>query len=67
MRRRLALPPYGPGTTVHPSRVGRRAVSKHHVRNRASDHKRLTHPVIGELELDFDALLVPGQGQRVIV
>ena len=40
---------------------------QHHVRNREGGHKRLTHPLVGELELDFDVLLVPGQDQRIII
>ncbi|MDQ2874488.1 MAG: hypothetical protein M3Y33_06655 [Actinomycetota bacterium] len=39
---------------------------QHHVGN-GGGHKRLTHPVAGELELDFDVLLVPGQDQRIII
>jgi hypothetical protein len=40
---------------------------QHHVRNREGGRKRLTHPLVGELELDFDVLLVPGQDQRIII
>jgi hypothetical protein len=40
---------------------------QHHVGNRAGGHKRLTHPLAGELDLDFDVLLVPGQDQRIII
>ena len=42
-------------------------VGQHHVRNREGGSKRLTHPLVGELELDFDVLLVPGQDQRIII
>jgi len=40
---------------------------EHHVHTRGSGHKRLTHPAVGEIELDFDVLIVPNQDQRIII
>lgn len=40
---------------------------EHEVAERGGGHKRLTHPVVGDIELDFDVLLVPHQDQRIII
>ncbi len=40
---------------------------QHRVAARSGGHKRLTHPAVGELDLDFDVLVVPNQDQRIII
>jgi hypothetical protein len=44
----------------------RRLWDRHDVAVRRSDRKRITHPVVGLVELDFD-VLATAQGQRLIV
>jgi transcriptional regulator with XRE-family HTH domain len=40
---------------------------EHEVRQRRGGHKRLSHPAVGDLDLDYDVFLVPDQDQRVII
>ena len=40
---------------------------QHEVRNRRSGHKRLHHPAVGNLDLDYTILLVPDHDQRIII
>jgi transcriptional regulator with XRE-family HTH domain len=40
---------------------------EHQVRRRRGGHKRLSHPAVGHLDLDYDVLLVPDQDQRVVI
>jgi hypothetical protein len=40
---------------------------EHQVRVRRGGHKRLAHPAVGELELDYDVLIVPDHDQRVVI
>lgn len=40
---------------------------EHHVRHRRGGSKRMRHPAVGELELDFHLLLVPDHDQRIVM
>lgn len=40
---------------------------EHRVQTGAGGHKRLNHLAVGEIELDFDVLVVPGADQRIII
>lgn len=40
---------------------------RHEVEVRRSTRKRLTHPVVGELELDCETLFIPDRDQRIVL
>ena len=40
---------------------------EHQVRTGTGGHKHLVHPAVGEIELDFDILVVPGADQRIVI
>jgi transcriptional regulator with XRE-family HTH domain len=41
--------------------------ARHDVRQKAHGRKRLLHPLVGELALDYETLALPGDGDQVLV
>lgn len=45
----------------------RRWWGNHEVKDKASGTKRFAHPVVGELELEYETLLLPGDGDQALI
>ncbi|MGP4023753.1 MmyB family transcriptional regulator [Actinomadura sp. 3N407] len=65
----MAVPPWGlrPAELTEGSALFRRLWARHHVEVRRNSTKRMTHPVVGEIEVHCDVLVVPERDQKVVL